>query len=106
MYNHFMYKQIGSNFSVSNQLYLVTILLLLYLVTSLPLHLLGVFLLACLCLHLLYFDGVWLTATQVQLMVTHAQSKDTTVDTETGSKEYKVLKVKKTRELEYLHIVQ
>lgn len=58
---------------------------------STPLHLLGVFLVTCLCLHLLYLNGVWLTTTQVQLMVAHAQSEDTTVDTETRSKEHKVL---------------
>ena len=56
-----------------------------------PLHLLGVFLLSSLCLHLLYLNGVRLAAAQIQFMVTHAQSKDALVDTQTWGEEDEVL---------------
>ena len=61
-----------------------------------PLHLLAMFLLSCLGLHLLYFNGVRLSAAHVQLVIAHTQGKDTLVDAEPRCIEHKVLKGKHT----------
>lgn len=55
-----------------------------------PLLLLGQLLLSSLCLHLLHLNGVWLPTAHVQLVVAHAQCKDSLVDPEARRKEHKI----------------
>ena len=57
----------------------------------LPLHLLAMFLLPCLGLHLLHFNGVWLSAAHVQLVISHAEGQDTFVNAKSRGIEHKVL---------------
>ncbi len=65
-----------------------------------PLLLSLVLLLFGLHFHLLHLNGVWLAASHVKIMVSHAQSEDTLVNAQTRCIEHKVLWMSKG------HVVQ
>lgn len=56
-----------------------------------PLHLFMVLLLPGLSLHLLHLNGIGLSPSHVQLVVTHTQCQDTLVDAQSWGIKHKVL---------------